>query len=183
MCDPADLDRSHERGRHLIPGGQQNLHQPPTLLLVPAGEQGAAGLRRFKISFELPQNWTCEVQGGNYVFSGPKGTEAFYATVVFQFITREKRATLASQVKGIKEQIAGNPGGAVMEKVRLTVAGQPAMRVRSRFTQRNEPFQQEMHIVERSGYFYWIGYTVNPRIYARSYPVYAGVIKGLRFTR
>lgn len=123
------------------------------------------------------------MQGGNYVFSRPKGTEAFYATVVFQFITRSTRATLADQVKRIEGQIGGSPGGAVTEKVRLTMTGQPAMRVRSRFMQKNEPFQQEMHIVERGTYFYWIGYTANPRIYARYYPVYAGVMKGLRFTK
>ena len=83
---------------------------------------------RFGIGFELPSTWSYRLTPSkDYLFEGPKGTEAFEVSVILQFVTKAANPGLsaAAQSRGVEQKLSRAPNGAIEARDSVEVDGTP----------------------------------------------------------
>jgi hypothetical protein len=145
---------------------------------------------KFGIEFELPEPWTYRITPSkDYLFEGPKGTDAFELSVVLQFVTKAANpgSSPAAQAQALAEKIASAPNGAIKTRDKLVVAGQEALYFVATYTAADSAgaatlFAHTQIVVDRGAYYYLISYSGPAPIYQKYLDVFQNMVQTLRFT-
>lgn len=138
---------------------------------------------KFGFIAELPAHWESKVKDNTHLFSGAKGTEEYDTTVTFQIITRTSGSTIKSESEEIQSQWKRMNGFKLDKTDQGNMSGKPALyMVASYDSQGGLKFQQFQAIIERSPYYYLIGYTAPKPLFRKYYFVINHLISTFKFT-
>lgn len=140
---------------------------------------GAAGRkyvnREYGFSMEVPEHWVSESRkiesGTALIFSGPKGSAEYFATINLQVVIRRPIDTIEERANQLEKQWKTAPAYRMISRATGTLGGQPAIRMVVEYQQPGgtERFRQEQVVAERGLYFYLVGYTASPDLYDKAY--------------
>ena len=138
---------------------------------------------KFKFATQLPSHWESYVKDNSLIFSGPKGTEEYHATINFQFINRKPQDSLETLGQDLERQWATPQDYKLLGRDNGRLSGQPALRLKAVYRpfKGGELFQQEQLLVERGPYYYCIGYTAPQRLFSKYKWALDQVLKTFKF--
>jgi hypothetical protein len=155
----------------------------------------AAATKRFRdpnfgIDFELPSSWTYRLTPSkDYLFEGPKGTDAFELALIVQFVTKadNPKSSAAAQASEIAGKIGGIPGAAITTRDTMTVSGQAAPYFVATYkaadsTGASLPFAHTQLVVDHGAYYYLISFAGPTPIYQKHLGVFQAMVQTLRLT-
>ncbi|MEW5910940.1 MAG: DcrB-related protein [Thermodesulfobacteriota bacterium] len=136
-------------------------------------------------SIQVPKHWLPpEKKGtGTLVFSGPKGSEQYQTTINVQLVRSPAGSSLAKEVQEIEKQWGAAPQYRLLAKQTGTLAGQRGVRLLAQYQLpgTTQMFKQEQFIVDRSPYFFWLGYTAPLALFDKHQAVMVQAVNTLKF--
>ncbi len=144
----------------------------------------------FAFTLELPESWAYRLTPAkDYLFEGPKGTDAYELSVILQFVLKSKNpgATATTQLAGLLADLEKAPAASVVARDTRRVGGQPAPFVTVTYDAKNstggvEQFTHAQYVVDHGAYFYLISYSGPSAIYQKHLAVFDRMLDSYRFT-
>jgi hypothetical protein len=144
----------------------------------------------FAFTLQLPETWAYRLTPSkDYLFEGPKGTDAYELSVILQFVLKSKNpgATAATQLAGLLTDLEKAPNASVVARDTGRIGGQPAPFVTVTYNARNsagavEGFTHSQYVVDHGAYFYLISYSGPSAIYQKHLAVFQRMLDSYRFT-
>lgn len=145
---------------------------------------------KFGIAMELPDTWTYRLTPKkDYLFEGPKGTEAYELSVIVQFVAKAANpgSSAAAQLQKLAGDLTGAPDGAIKTSDSVSIGGVDAPYVTATYTAPNAsgqavPFAHTQLVVDHGEYYYLISYSGPTPIYQKFLPVFQHLVESFRFT-
>lgn len=146
---------------------------------------------KFGYVLEMPDTWGYRVTASkDYLFEGPKGTDAFEISLILQFVVRSMNpgATAQSQLQGLVTELEGAPNGTIKTRGTIVLDGEEAPYVTATYSAKNSggqvvPFAHTQLAAAHGEYFYLISYSGPLKIYEKHVGVFEHLIDSFRFTK
>lgn len=158
---------------------------------APSSAPGTKKIRdaKFGFEFELPASWTHKVtENKDYLFEGPKGTDAFELSIVLQFVSKAKNpgSSAEAQAQELLSQISGAPNAKVKTTEMLTIAGRQSPYFVATYTAQNSkkvsvPFAHTQIAMDHGAFYYLLSYSGPAQIYQNNLAVFQRVVETFRF--
>lgn len=156
---------------------------------APQGEMKRFHDAKFGVELELPSSWTSRLTASkDYLFEGPKNTDAFELALVLQFVIKAANpgSSAAAQAQGLVDQLQRAPGGAIKVRETLEVAGQEALSFMATYTAADShgattTFAHNQIVLDHGAYYYLISYSGPAPIYQKHLTVFQHLVQTLRF--
>lgn len=161
----------------------------------PAAGQAQFATKQFRddtfgIAMELPDTWTYRLTPKkDYLFEGPKGTEAYELSVIVQFVTKAANpgSSAAAQLEKLAGELRGAPDGAIKARDSVSIGGVDAPYITATYTAQNAsgqavPFAHTQLVADHGEYYYLISYSGPTPIYQKFLPVFQHLVESFRFT-
>lgn len=136
-------------------------------------------------SFQIPSNWPAPEKKSvaTLIFSGPKGSPQFRTTINVQLVQRKANATLQTAEQSLIKQWSTAPKFKLISRQTGSLANTRGVRLMAQYQLpgTTEMFKQEQFIVDRSTYFFWIGYTAPIELFDANQHFMAKAIDTLKF--
>jgi len=145
---------------------------------------------RFGFTLELPETWAYRVTPNkDYLFEGPRGTDAFEVSVILQFVVKSANpgSSAAAQLDGVAADLARAVNAVIKTRDAVSVGGQPAPFITITYTAQNSagdavPFAHTQIVADHGAYYYLISYSAPTAIYQEYLSVFQHAIESLAFT-
>jgi hypothetical protein len=140
----------------------------------------------FKFATEVPATWQAEKQApGAFVFSGPKGGDEYYTTIIFQIVPRRTQGEDSADVRArdIQRQWATAAKYQLISQEKGTLAGSPAITMIAQYQSPGGPdmYKQEQIVCEKGPNFYLISYAAPLNLYATHHAKMEHALKAFQF--
>ncbi|MEI6246242.1 MAG: hypothetical protein WCQ64_14505, partial [Acidobacteriota bacterium] len=145
---------------------------------------------KFGFSFELPPTFAYSVTPQkNYLFEGPKGTDAYELSIILQFVTKSQNPGSSAdlQLRGLAAELSRAPNGAIKTRDTISVGGATAPFVSATYDAKNStgvvvPFGHTQVVVDHGPYYYLISYSGPIEIFKKYMPAFQHLIESFTFT-
>ena len=145
---------------------------------------------KFGLTLELPEAWAYHVTPDkNYLFEGPKGTEAYELSIILQFVTKSANpgSSAAAQLQGLAATLERAPNATFKTRDSMSLGGQPAPFFTVTYDAKNSagevvPFIHAQIAVDHGQYYYLISYSGPAAIYKQYLPVFEHLVGSFAFT-
>jgi len=146
---------------------------------------------KFGYALEMPDTWGYRVTASkDYLFEGPKGTDAYEISLILQFVARSMNpgATTQSQLQGLVKELEGAPNGTIKTRGTIVIGGEEAPFVTATYNAKNSagqivPFAHTQLAAAHGEYFYLISFSGPLKIYETHIGVFEHLIDSFRFTK
>lgn len=144
----------------------------------------------FGYALELPDTWAYRVTPAkDYLFEGPKGTDAYELSIILQFVTKSAnpRATAETQLQGLVTELEQAAKAVVKRRDTLRLSGVAAPFVTVAYDAKNSagqivPFAHTQLAAEHGAYFYLISYSGPVKTYEAHVGVFEHMLETFKFT-
>lgn len=145
---------------------------------------------QFGFTLVLPDAWSYRVTPQkNYLFEGPKGTEAYELSVILQFVLKSANpgSSVAAQLDGLAAEMTRAPKGVVGTRGTVKVGGQPGVFFNATYDAKTstgvvEQFTHTQVVADHGDYYYLISYSGPTSVFKKYLPVFEHLVTSLVFT-
>ncbi|TAK13233.1 MAG: hypothetical protein EPO35_10550 [Acidobacteria bacterium] len=144
----------------------------------------------FGFSLSAPDTWTYRVTPRkDYLFEGPKGTDAYETSVIIQFVRKSDNpgSSAKAQLDGLAAELARAPNGAIGKRGEVNVGGQSSPFFNATYNAKTStgvvaPFTHTQIAVDHGDYYYLISYSGPTPAFEAHLPVFEGMVTSFAFT-